>query len=276
LSRDPGAVHALQQVHSHVVADMLEAAIVAGSPCSLIRLSHCEAKFLAWPHAMGRREIARSLKRQFGYTDLSTDDVTDIAAEIRSAVACSDIVGVPVLTASQTKLAEDGDGGYQLWSLVAPECLQQRLLRGDAAITSQNIHLRLMEDKFLERVLGLTREVTLVGCRDLRAEFRRLGFDEVHHIAVPEAARTRDPDIAVTRHYPTAFNDIIARIRRERRRGLFFVGAGFLGKAYCREIRLAGGIAVDMGSVMDVWAGVPSRTGYENVVNKFALQAAEG
>src|SRR5215210_7246622 len=133
-----------------------------------------------------------------------------------------------------------------------------------------------MESKFLERVLGLTREVTLVGCRDLRAEFRRLGFDEVHHIAVPEAARTRDPDIAVTRHYPTAFNDIIARIRRERRRGLFFVGAGFLGKAYCREIRLAGGIAVDMGSVMDVWAGVPSRTGYENVVNKFALQTAEG
>ena len=58
-----GSRSALQQVHSHVVADMLEAAIVAGSPCSLIWLSHCEAKFLAWPHAMGRREIARSLKR---------------------------------------------------------------------------------------------------------------------------------------------------------------------------------------------------------------------
>ena len=37
---------------------------------------------------------------------------------------------------------------------------------------------------------------------------------------------------------------------------LFLVGAGAFGKIYCHWIRDRGGIAVDIGSLFDSWAGV--------------------
>jgi hypothetical protein len=40
---------------------------------------------------------------------------------------------------------------------------------------------------------------------------------------------------------------------------LHLVGAGMPGKVYCHIIRSAGGIALDIGSTMDVLAGVRSR-----------------
>jgi hypothetical protein len=40
---------------------------------------------------------------------------------------------------------------------------------------------------------------------------------------------------------------------------LFLVGAGLYGKAYCAEIKRQGGIALDLGSLLDAWVGVGSR-----------------
>ena len=37
------------------------------------------------------------------------------------------------------------------------------------------------------------------------------------------------------------------------------ISAGMLAKIYCGVIRAAGGVAVDIGSVADTWAGVRSR-----------------
>ena len=253
------------------VTDLVVRALRAGSPLSLIRLSHCEAKFLNWPDVYTRKEINRSLKRQFGYTDLDDTDLLAIASHTRAAVACSDILGIPQLNASALARMEAGDEGLRLWHSVMPACEKYGLLKGTALITGPNIHLRLQESDFLQQIAATGAPLTLIGCRDLREQFGRLGFADVEHIPVPEAARTRDRDTVVERHYPLGFNRIIDRIRRERRRGIFLVGAGFLGKTYCAEVRLAGGVAVDVGSVMDVWAGVASRTGYESRVEAFAL-----
>ena len=41
---------------------------------------------------------------------------------------------------------------------------------------------------------------------------------------------------------------------------LFLVGAGLFGKLYCAEIKRQGGIALDLGSLLDAWAGVGSRS----------------
>ncbi|MDY6885713.1 MAG: hypothetical protein SWL02_18320 [Pseudomonadota bacterium] len=40
---------------------------------------------------------------------------------------------------------------------------------------------------------------------------------------------------------------------------VYLVGAGILGKVYCHQIKKSGGIALDVGSVPDVWVGKPSR-----------------
>jgi hypothetical protein len=38
------------------------------------------------------------------------------------------------------------------------------------------------------------------------------------------------------------------------------VAAGILGKIYCDVIRAAGGVAVDIGHVADLWAGRETRS----------------
>ncbi|WP_458094685.1 class I SAM-dependent methyltransferase [Roseomonas sp. WA12] len=269
----PGSSGLPRQANAAEVTDTLVRNLRAGTPSSLVRLSHCESKFINWPDVFTREEINKSLRRQFGYVDIENRDIDAIAAMMRAAVACSDIVGVPVLTKDERARMEAGDNNLRLWNEVAPACQRHRLLHADTTITSPNIHLRLQDSNFLEHMAAVAPALTLIGCRDLRPQFRRLGFADVEHIPVPEAYRTRPRDLPVTRHYPDAFDAIVARIREARRGGLYFVGAGVLGKVYCQEARLAGGIAVDVGSVMDVWAGVVSRTGFEGRVQLYALEA---
>ena len=59
-------------------------------------------------------------------------------------------------------------------------------------------------------------------------------------------------------HWPDAF----VRVRKEIVRGgapLTYVGAGLLGKTYCADVRRAGRVAVDIGSVVDTWLGLKTR-----------------
>ncbi|HVT35380.1 MAG TPA: hypothetical protein VHE37_07350 [Nevskiaceae bacterium] len=58
--------------------------------------------------------------------------------------------------------------------------------------------------------------------------------------------------------YPTVFQRIFADIEFDRGE-VFLVGAGMLGKLLCARIRDLGGIAMDVGSIMDHWAGFATR-----------------
>ena len=53
------------------------------------------------------------------------------------------------------------------------------------------------------------------------------------------------------------------RVVEQLRQGGFdspvLVGAGPLGKVYCNEVKLAGGVALDIGSIFDSWARRPTR-----------------
>ena len=59
-----------------------------------------------------------------------------------------------------------------------------------------------------------------------------------------------------------AWPDAFARVREEIVRGgapLTYVGAGLLGKTYCADVRRAGRVAVDIGSIVDTWVGLKTR-----------------
>jgi hypothetical protein len=67
-----------------------------------------------------------------------------------------------------------------------------------------------------------------------------------------------------TGHYPGRYSVLVRELRRAQPRMLYFVAAGMLGKICCDVIRGAGGVAVDIGSVADLWAGVRSRRMFSN------------
>ena len=66
------------------------------------------------------------------------------------------------------------------------------------------------------------------------------------------------PNLVTVPHYPDFFNHTVSEIRRGVS-GLWLVSAGALGKIFCDEIKRAGGIALDIGSLSDQWMGLSTR-----------------
>jgi hypothetical protein len=55
--------------------------------------------------------------------------------------------------------------------------------------------------------------------------------------------------------YPNIYKKIIENIVVPYRGAIFLVAAGYLGKIYCNEIKIKGGIAIDIGAIFDAWTG---------------------
>jgi hypothetical protein len=53
--------------------------------------------------------------------------------------------------------------------------------------------------------------------------------------------------------------DLCQSLRSVRAGELYLVAAGIVGKIYCDMIKSLGGVAIDIGSVADLWMDVPSR-----------------
>lgn len=109
------------------------------------------------------------------------------------------------------------------------------------------------------------RPIGIVTCRaELADGLRmRMGAASVDlRLVPPQAAINRDPN-ADTGHWPGRYLELTTELREIEPGVLWFVAAGMLGKVYCDVIRAAGGIAVDIGHVADIWAGVRSRAAIE-------------
>lgn len=58
------------------------------------------------------------------------------------------------------------------------------------------------------------------------------------------------------RHYKDHFRKIMSLIQNNAKRyDLFLIGAGFLGKIYCDEVKRCGGRSFDAGRLFDFWSG---------------------
>lgn len=88
------------------------------------------------------------------------------------------------------------------------------------------------------RVIPLDRLKTMTGAK------------EINHYRVPRRGRKAG-------HYREHFGTVMRICRLNARNyDLFLVGAGFLGKIYCDQVRMFGGRAFDAGRLFDFWAGV--------------------
>ena len=70
--------------------------------------------------------------------------------------------------------------------------------------------------------------------------------------ALPEAQRDNS---ARSAHYPDEFERVCERLKRPLAGKTFLVGAGLVGKKYLQAIKDNGGIATDVGALLDAWDG---------------------
>lgn len=127
------------------------------------------------------------------------------------------------------------------------------------------------------RILEGQQHVGLVSVYPELATKLEGAFDigKVHHVQVPvQAVFVPTKERKNTQHYPDAMHRIISELQPVHEGMVYLVAAGLLGKKYCSTIKQRGGIAIDIGSIAEVWMGIQARGMSERFVERWTLAPA--
>ncbi|WP_149535754.1 GT-D fold domain-containing protein [Siccirubricoccus phaeus] len=227
----------------------IEESVLTRKPLSVVRVSHAEIRALAYPNFYPPVWLNRSLKVCFG-AEIEVGDYGAFLSDLEAAIRSCDIVGVPDPQSRDLQHATNSI-----------------LLDKEGITTGKDkfigdLHFRLLNDGVLDRLIAKCASVSLITSRNILHGFRhKYSRPDARLIQIPGEARWMGD--SVRRHVPDVYNEIVRDLKVREPGELFLVGAGLAAKRYCQLVRDQGGIAVDIGSVFDLWAGVATRSGFE-------------
>jgi tetratricopeptide (TPR) repeat protein len=133
---------------------------------------------------------------------------------------------------------------------------------------SQLIHVDLARSGLLKEIIRAAGQVSIISCLPEVADLirDRLGIAGIEFYRIPGRNGSRavfGEEIVAGCHFPDAFGDIMGRLERPHEGRLFLIAGGVLGKFYAAKIRQYGGVAMDIGSVVDGWAKKKTRPGMQ-------------
>ena len=130
-------------------------------------------------------------------------------------------------------------------------------------MTSCHIHESFAYWGLWELLIPRMRSVSVITCHAELARVLEKRFDigvaAVHLIPSESKYSKKFDNQVVGKHYPDYFESLREQLSRIDRGQVFLVAAGMLGKIYCKWIKDAGGIALDVGSTVDFWCGHETR-----------------
>jgi hypothetical protein len=226
--------------------------ILVGRPVSVVRCGDGEGIILnsQSSYEAGRTAFEGVLRRQTGYW-MTIKDLEEIRENLISAYARCDVIGIPMHKQKTNSH----------WENVV-EILNANVEKHTDIYCNIDVAYHWLQDGSYDRLLQNRKVLNYISCRDLDEGFKRkwnIGCVNQYLIA-PEAKWTSGYQGDV--HYPTQFNKAARWIEvvLERHPGsMLLVGAGVIGKIYCNWWRDKGGIAIDVGGVMDIWYGKVTR-----------------
>jgi len=245
-------------------------------PFSLIRLGDGEGNILLWGihkkniHTLALNNLSKSLGLLFGKHKFEKSDYDKLYELMSLSIIESNILGLPTIH-QEKKILDNpfnepinirGNTGYLGvwdWLLKKDICCNTH----KKIITNSHFHTVIGEN--ISSILNNNISVSLITCYpellDSLAKNFRIKKGESFLIP-PQASNTKKtPENS---HFHDVFNDIIKEIESKNLSGqLYLVGAGVLGKIYCAKIKQSGGMAIDVGSMMDAWIGEKARN-YHN------------
>jgi hypothetical protein len=258
------------------VAARMEAAVRERRPFALIRLGDGEGAFARISEADEARFArlydwmrADWVTFLFGPDfDPGASGYTALTTRLMEAATEADVLGVP----------------YQSWveheynhvSARGVPCvlnIHRNLLAHPPpvrpALCDQLVHVQLHNDGLIAPVLRAAGRITIISCLSGLAELvaERLGLEEVEFLPVPReftAPHLREADHTEGEAFPGAYEAMIRRLSQPHGGRVFIVAAGTLGKFYAAAIKRHGGIALDLGSLVDGWMRLSSRADYKD------------
>ena len=257
---------------SRAAHDEIREAIESRSPFSLIRLGDGEARFLTFFDAETRKRIPEEeasaildlhwdnwFKQRVGRA--SETDLIDLHDQLCSALVNADMLGT---VASERQRVDNVHRGYFL--------AQERFLsnlpgiggrrRFTSAFINQDLHR--ISPFYKDLLAGLDYLGVVSPHPGLAARLARFhGVAASEEWVVPGEARLPEGVRARSGsdHFPGRYLQLMSELKIPRRGAVVLVAAGLLGKVYCGRIRGLGGVALDVGAIVDAWLGYATRPG---------------
>ena len=249
-------------------------AIQARAPFALVRLGDGEGSMLKLSAAdeaayetlydRNRQEFVRIW---FGESfDWRNGPFLRDAQNLPQALAQCDVIGIPYESWVRHEYGISSLRGVP--SLVnVIRLLQEDDAVGQKLVCSQHAHLDLFQEGYLVPLIKAAGQLSVITCLPEVAELLRDRFnlDDVRLHLIPAEQLSLSilgEQAGAGVHYPDAYGCIQRELAVPHAGRLFLVAAGLLGKFYCAAIRANGGIALDIGSLVDGWVGRPTRPGY--------------
>ena len=273
--------------YEHLLVRRIRALIEAGRPASCLRLGDgegnllgaCDAEFRNLQRLSAQKAAEMHLGRWLPGAMLAT-----LNRATFQAVANADVIGVPCgprirrlyQSIDNRKRGDRFDIRGACGTINALRYAHAALSSAtrDRIITNCWFHRDLLP--FYKEILSGRPRLGLICCYPelpdrLRAVF---GVEDVTFFPIPNQISNtgRRPS---SPHYPDVFEKVMRSLGDIGEGQPVLVAAGILGKIYCNRIKECGGIALDIGSVADVWMGRRARRHHDAAyLGKWALSDA--
>ncbi|MBN1637154.1 MAG: tetratricopeptide repeat protein [Deltaproteobacteria bacterium] len=246
-------------------------------PTSLVRLGDCEGNFLPYPEEYIRYQAGdrKTCVSHWWETKLSLQDTTRISTELTKAINAADIIGIPeparmvldIPIPTPRKLPTVSVNWRGILTIFHN---LNNYFRSDEI---SDLHSCILTASFVnydlelwggyDLILNAARSYSVICsypeiARTLRDRFN---IQPRRVIPIPPEKKLshRAPDFSNRSHFPEFFEEFYRNFKVTEPGEVFLVAAGILGKSYCNWIKERGGIALDIGSMIDFWCGARTR-----------------
>lgn len=260
-------------LHHDQCAERISSAIKSRSPFALVRLGDGEgayskiseadeAKYAPYYKNIRRHWIDFLMGKDFDPTWTGYEGLTNSLLTFSQE---ADLIGLPYDTWVEYE--------YSIASPITVPCILNvnRWFNTNASpgltLCNQNIHAIFQSTNALDKILPEAKGITVISCHDTAADVirQKFGVEDVDSIKIPSESDAPHLGVksSVNEHYPRHFWNIVDQLSQEHHGRVFIVAAGVFGKFYSIIIKRHGGIALDLGSMVDVWLKLASRGGYK-------------
>lgn len=234
------------EMQYEVLEEIIFDAIDNNKPSSFIRFNDGEGKVYGNINYYSSSKVVELLRRHYGNRLLNRVGFNSLREKLGEAVQNATVVGVP----PSDWPSEFSNARAIYFDIMAGK---------ECKISHVDFHQSMYCSDFFHKLFSMGREVCAITCRDVVGYVESqygAKFSEVFIVPEQSDGSFRED---IRPHYPNHCEWLCGVIEKIAMNRIYLVGAGICGKLYCEAIRRGGGIAIDVGSIFDIWAGRLSR-----------------
>jgi len=244
-------------------------------PLSLIRLGDGEANAFQQESPFASHFESDAAEREIVWWGRTLDASArrQLADAIQTAALRADVLGFPTREwflrdirldgGAPLSATRSGRGLLTILHLVEQEWRCGSL--SDKALVSAHLPQDLERWNLYGELFDGIGHVVLVSCHPGLPEVMqsRFGVNTINHVLMAPGDSMREIQklvLADTEMPPRRIAGALENLGDAPRRRLVLVGAGYAGKCIVHAARERGGVALDLGSVLDYWLGIATRS----------------